>query len=252
MRRRVGDVRVGDTGVVALVCDHSTAAFKQYLFPMLQARGLTCTLSLNANRDQPDYQHTDTEGDVTWEEIKDWADAGIEIANHSLDHFGGVGDAAAYQQIVVGRELLEDKIGRPVDSWVAPGSLHQGDFDGFGSGGPSPSVWWETTAGKLILQSHAVATGVVEGSRHYPVDGEIPIGMAGYWVSSPTSLSNAITEVDNAIASKSRTLLRTHPWEIGTTISTSNFEILLDHLKSKQDEGSLRVVTLREWAIAQK
>lgn len=249
MRQRVGEVRIGDKGAVALICDHGTAKFRDVVYPMLQERGLTCTLALNSLRDQPDYYHAATEGDVTWDEIKAWADAGIEIANHSATHRGAVGLEATQSEIVQARVDLEAKIGREVDSWVQPGTFPAGNYDGFASGA-TPEAYWDTAAGRMLLSSHPVITGSLSGD-YYPVDGVIPVGMKGYWLDTG-NISGAKTFTEKARLDKTRCLLRLHPYAVDDKISRSALAEILDDLVAKRDAGELAVLTLREWALADR
>ena len=248
MRQRLGRISVGNKGAVALVCDHGTQNFRDILYPMLQERDLTCTLSINPGRDRPTYMHSATDGDVTWAEIAAWADAGIEIANHSMDHTGASGYEGTYEEIVQARIDLEARIGAPVDSWVQPGTFTEGDFDGFGAGG-QPEHYWSKLAGRMLLASHAVVTGTLSGD-FWPIDGQIPIGAKGYWLDTG-SVSGAKAFTEKAALDRTRCLLRLHPAALGDAVSVADMAAVLDDLVAKRDAGRLAVLTLREWAIAQ-
>ena len=84
LKRRVGPVNVGDAGALALVFDHGTTAFREWIWPELKKRNLVGTMALC-----PEV-HLDDKGDsrhrATNDEIKSWVKDGLVIAGHSGDH----------------------------------------------------------------------------------------------------------------------------------------------------------------------
>lgn len=252
LRRRRGKITVQNKAAVAIIYDHGTNNYKNIVHPLMKARALQGTLALNSQMydpSQPRYVH---DNQTTWDMVKTWATEGIEIANHGRTH-ANFQDAKDIEfEVRTGREELETSVGLPVDSYVQVG-LTKPAFGGFDNG-ETAEAYWKTAAGQIILSSHAVATGMLPGSKLYPLDGTITQGMQGVWIDGgAAAISTAKTQIQAAIAGKQAILIRCHPEVLntGTNTTTAQLAEFLDWLKQRVTASEVDVLQLRDLAIAQ-
>lgn len=262
LRRRIGPIRTGGKAAVTIVMDHGEINFRDIIFPALKARGIPATLAVNAGRLDPGYTSTVTSGNVGWDVLKGWNQAGIEIANHSWSHMGATGEANTYREVEESRQKIATEIGDDIDSWVQNGIPAGGwNFDGFGTG-VTPNAYLSTYAGRRIMASHPVALGETynmgEGNAQtHPLDGTIPVGAMGVWLDGGGAAVDKVKEsIDVAVDKTRRVIVRMHPGELhpdGTAgkLQTSEFLDFLDYLVARRDAGELEILTLRQWAIAE-
>lgn len=246
--RQLVGVRTSPRAQVALVCDHGTVKFRDLLYPKLKALGLTCTLALNSQKMEGGALHVDTEVD-TWAQVKTWASAGIEIANHGRTHNDTDSLPVLYDEIVTGHEELETALGRPVHSWVQPSAAGDlGKWFGFKDG-----ISWEsyanTDAGRMILDRHAVVTGTIYPIGRYQLTGEPPLGMQGHWLDRDDLMQPAKEQVLTAEREKTGVLLRMHPGYIGGQNTIEALNGFLEWLAAEKAGGRIDVVTLSQWAL---
>lgn len=260
LRQRIGAPRMGGKAAITLIVDHGTNNFASIVLPALRASGLRCTLALNSQMyDQSVYAHYAHENATTWAQVKGWHDNdGIEIANHGRTHKDATGEAAIRLEIEGGRQELEAALpGVKIDTWVQIGTTGDGTkWDGFNDGA-SLARYWDTYAGRVILDSHALATGQVPHggtpNRVYPLDGHPVQGASGYWLDGgQAAIDTAKAKIDEAVATGGGVILRLHPYLIGwaNQISVQQLTDLLTYLKGRQDAGELAVLPYREWALA--
>lgn len=259
MRRRIGRISTGGKAAVTLVFDHGEINFEKIVLPELKKRGFRATLAVNGGRFDSGYVHAATTGDISWDTLKSWSGQGIEIANHSMSHEGATGYDQTVEEVRTSRERIEEALGgAEVYSWVQPNitdSSPRGGMDGFGSG-LRKERYWETAAGRLVYGSHAVISGTIYQAAWgwvYPTDGTIPPGIMGQFIDrGGEDVGKVKTAVDRAVTEKGRTVIRSHPSQIGNTnrITVDEFTGLLDYLKEKEDAGELVVLPLCEWSIA--
>ncbi|WP_104164646.1 polysaccharide deacetylase family protein [Arthrobacter sp. SX1312] len=247
LRHRVGPVSTGGKGAITLVMDHGTNKVKE-IVPLLQARGLRATLALNSDMYNPATPRYSTNNLTTWSEIKGWHDAGtLEIANHGRTHFAGTTYAEIDHEIRGGRTELETNLpGVVVDSWVQPGS---GSSLGF-EDGTTLAAYYETDAGRIILDNHAVVTGQVPGTRLLPLTGEPIIGFSGSWIDTgQADIDNVKNLITSAGAQKRGFTIRFHPESLDRPdrITTAQLTEFLDWIVARPD---VVVLPLREFAIA--
>src|SRR5699024_6981219 len=89
LKSRLGTVSTGGKAAVALVADHGTTAFKDWLWAEAKSRNIPFTMALapEVHLDgKGDSRHTATNAD-----IKQWISEGLVIASHSGDHSGALG-----------------------------------------------------------------------------------------------------------------------------------------------------------------
>ena len=247
--RQLIGTRTTTRATVALVCDHGTVKFRDIVLPRLQARGLVCTLALNAGRLDAGYLHAGTEVG-TWSQITQWADAGIEIANHGRTHRDTAVPSQIAAEIVTGHAELEQRVGRPIHSWVQPSATGDaGKWGGFNDGS-SWAAYMGTDAGRMILDQHAVVTGTISHpTKRYQLDGTPPLGAQGYWIDSSAQFQPARDAVTAAEAEGTGVLLRLHPQWIGSNNTQAEVEGLIDWLADEQEAGRIDVVTLTQWGL---
>lgn len=259
LRSRVGAPRMKGKGAITLIFDHGTNNFASIVLPILRAAGLRCTLALNSQMYSPEYNHVAHENQTTWSQVRGWAvNDNIEIANHGRTHRDTTGNAAIRAEIIGGREELEANLpGVNIDTFVTIGTTGDGNkWDGFNDG-MALSNYYETYAGRCILDGHALATGLAEHGgtpkRVYPLDGHPKIGSSGYWLDAgQAGIDQAKLKIDEAVALGGGVMIRMHPYLINWTnqISTAQLTDFINYLKARQDAGELEVLTYREWSLA--
>lgn len=255
LRVRVGQPRVKG-GAVAIIADHGSVQFREYMLPHLRAHGLRCSLAMIGTRLDPSFKWYDTEAGVTWEEIAGWATTdGLEITNHSLTHGDASTGEGVYSEIVGGLNALREALpGIPIDTWSQVGVSATG-YAGFGTG-QVLSSYWETTAGRLILDHHTLATGSApmksaHGPNIFPLDGHPKLGVNGRWID--TGVTSSVTQmIDTAVAQHMGCIVRIHPQFIGQPgyITPDALAAFLASLAARRDAGELDVLTFRELNLA--
>ncbi len=253
LKRREGPVYVGDAGALALVFDHGTTAFREWIWPELKKRKLVGTMALC-----PEV-HLDGKGDsrhrATNDEIKSWVKDGLVIAGHSGDHEGAKTTTDIYRQIVVSKQVLETKLDTKVDCWVQPGySLADGDYGGFGTG-QLASNYTNTMAGRLLQQTYPVITGYVGDDYLYPMQ-ELPVGVQRSLMEKKETVAEVRDYVQQTADQGLKHITFIHPYalpESSDTYATKQDYIdFLDLVAQLRDAGKLKVLTLPQLAIAEK
>lgn len=247
-RQQVGE-RTSARAQITLICDHGTVKFRDIVYPKLQEHNLPATLALNSAK-MPGGHMQDTTNEVdSWDQVKAWASAGIEIANHGRTHQDTDDLATLHDEIVTGHEELEAALGRVVHSWVQPAaSGGLGKWFGFDDG-----LRWDgymsTDAGRMILDRHAVVTGQIYPKGSYQMTGEPMIGVQGFWLDRDDLIATAQAEVQAATAAKRGVVLRLHPQYIGGQNTAESVGAFLDWLAAERDAGRVDVVTLAQWSF---
>lgn len=241
-----------NTGAVALVFDHGTTAFKAWVWDALKQRGLTGTMAL-----APEI-HLDGKGDArhqaTNDEIKAWVSEGLAIASHSSDHDGAKTLTDIYRQVVVSKQVLEEKLDTRVDAWVQPGyTLANGNYGGFGSG-QSAGAYTSTLAGRLLQQTYPVITGYVGDDYVYPME-PLPVGVQRSLLERQDSVATVRGYVQQAADEGLKHVTFIHPYALldssDTYATKQDYLDLLDLVVSLRDAGRLMVMTLPHLALAQ-
>jgi len=100
---------------VILVFDDGYSEVYQLAFPLLKQHGFGATIAtITGAVDHPSY--------LTWDQVKEMSDSGIEFVSHSVTH----GNLAAMSRDDLRKELgdsrkaLEDNLGRPMQFFVYP------------------------------------------------------------------------------------------------------------------------------------
>lgn len=253
LKRRVGPVNVGNAGALALVFDHGTTAFRDWIWPELKKRKLVGTMALC-----PEV-HLDDKGDsrhrATNDEVKEWVKDGLVIASHSGDHEGAKTTTDVYRQVVVSKQVLESKLDTKVDCWVQPGySLSDGNYGGFGTG-QNATDYTNTMAGRLLQQTYPVITGYVGDDYLYPMQ-ELPVGVQRSLMERKDSIEQVRNYVQQAADQGLKHINFIHPYALADSSDTyatkQDYIDFLDLVVQLRDAGKLKVLTLPQLAIAEK
>lgn len=252
LKTRIGPVTTGGKAAVALVADHGTTAFKEWVWAAAKARNIPFTMAL-----APEI-HLDGKGDsrhqATNEDIQQWVSEGLAIASHSGDHGGALGYFDVARQIVTSKKKLEEKLGTTVDAWVQPGYvLADGNYDGFGTG-QSASRYTDYYAGRLLQQTYPVITGYAGDNFVYPGDADLPVGVRRSLMERKDAYQGVKDHIQQAIDTGGKHVNFLHPYAIPesstTYVTRSEYLAFLDWLVQKRDAGELVLLTLPELAIA--
>ena len=201
-------VSTGGLGAVVFRYDHGLTNFKNVLLPLHQQYDIVPYIAMNSRN-----WDLDENSGATPAEASTW---NVEWGNHTSDHQDKTGIYDVWDTIVNGRIELEDQVGKTVHGFTVPGlpgsngKLYE-KLDGFGVG--YASGYSNSYAGSLILNHHAICSGVI-GSAYRPLDGEIRIGMrhSGWENKTFTEVKSLI---DEAISSKTALTLMQHPRTMG-------------------------------------
>ena len=252
MRSRRGVEYTQGKAAIALVADHGTTVFKQWLWDAAKERGIPFTMALAPEihlDDKGDSRHT-----ASNEDIKRWISEGLDIASHSGDHDGATGYFDVARQIVTSKKKLEEKLGTTVDSWVQPGySLANGSYDGFGTG-QSDSRYTDFYAGRLLQQTYPVVTGYAGSDFVYPGGVDLPVGVRRSLTERKDALQGVKDHIQQAVDTKGKHINFCHPYALTdsstTYVTKTEYIEFLDWLVAKRDAGELVLMTLPQLAAA--
>ena len=252
LKTRVGAVQTGGKAAVALVADHGTTAFKDWMWAEAKSRNIPFTMALapEVHLDgKGDSRHTATNAD-----IKQWISEGLVIASHSGDHSGALGYFDISRQIKTSKAKLEEKLETKVDCWVQPGYvLATGNFDGFGTG-QSAERYTDYYAGRMLQQTYPVITGYVGSDYVYPGDDDLPVGVRRSLTERKDNQASVLATIEQAIATGGKHINFCHPYALPdsstTYITKSEYIAYLDWLVQKRDAGDLVLLTLPQLMVA--
>lgn len=253
LKSRLGTVSTGGRAAVALVADHGTTVFKEWLWEEAKSRNIPFTMALAPE------SHLDGKGDsrhtASNDDIKQWISEGLVIASHSGDHSGATGYFDVSRQIQTSKQKLEEKLETQVDCWVQPGySLATGSYDGFGTG-QSASRYTDFYAGRMLQQNYAVVTGYAGDNFVYPGDQDLPVGVRRSLTERKENQAGVIDYIEQAISTGGKHINFCHPYALvdssSTYVTKSEYIEYLDWLAAKRDAGDLVLLTLPELAVAQ-
>ena len=242
-----GVKKTGGKGVLSFRFDHGLANFNAKIRPLMEARGIPYTITLSSRH----WDHSENSG-VTPAMVNMWVEDGLcTISNHGADaHQDATTYDALYDQIVTGLAELRSQLpAAMIDMWHVPGVGGTG-YDGFGSGN-SPEAFYDTTAGQLILQHHAVSSGAFPDSQMRVLDGRIRQGQRHVTMDS-ASVSALTTRVNEAQNGPYGVQFMLHPSRLDETgyISTAELTQFLDLVVARRDAQDLRIMHSYDLALA--
>lgn len=244
----VGPVDTGGLGAVAWRIDHGLTNFRDQLLPIFRAAGIVPMITLNSR----DWGRAENAG-VTQSEVNQWvADGWVEISNHGATHSNATGQTDIYDFVANGLAELEAQLPAAkgkVYGFCIPGVGVTDAFDGF-AGGNSPEQW-DTYAGRLILQHHAVGYGHMAGTNPRILDGVPRDGML-HMATDTRAVSEMTAAIDDAIAQRKGLQIMSHPSNLDTAgyHSTADIQAIVDHIVAKRDTGELAVLSSYQMMVA--
>lgn len=245
--RRGGSKKIPfNTGAVALRFDHGLNNFDSIVRPLLEARNFKYLLALNSRG-----WTTAENNAVTASMVDAWVAGGLcKIGNHGAHHNDCTTLAALQDSIVTGLAELKTQLpSASIDGWFVPG-VGGTNYAGF-NGGVTPEAFYNTDAGRLILENHAVSSGAFPNTSQRILDGRIRQGQGHFTMdTSTTALIQA--QIDAAIANKTGLQLMCHPSLLNTggNITTADLTTVLDYIVTKQTAGQLVVLDPYELLLA--
>lgn len=253
LKSRLGSVVTEGKAAVALVADHGTTVFKEWLWEEAKSRNIPFTMALSPETHldgKGDSRHTATNAD-----IKQWISEGLVIASHSGDHSGASGYFDVSRQIQTSKMKLEEKLETKVDCWVQPGyALATGDYDGFGTG-QSAARYTDYYAGRMLQQTYAVVTGYAGDDYVYPGGVDLPVGVRRSLTERKDNQASVLANIEQAISTGGKHINFCHPYALvnssSTYVTKSEYIAYLDWLAAKRDAGDLVLLTLPQLAVAQ-
>ena len=118
---------------VVITFDDGLDEFYENAFPILNQYGFNATLYITSGSvgNTSQWLAKEGEGDrpmLSWEKIREIDHYGIECGSHTLTHpqLDVVGYEDAYQEIFQSKQMLEDKLGKTVESFAYPHGYHNG------------------------------------------------------------------------------------------------------------------------------
>jgi peptidoglycan/xylan/chitin deacetylase (PgdA/CDA1 family) len=233
-------------GAVALRFDHGLNNFNTEARPLLEARNLKYLLALNSRGWSTAENDT-----VTAAMVDAWVAGGLcKIGNHGAHHNDCTTLAALQDCIVTGLAELKAQLpSASIDGWFVPG-VGGTNYNGF-NGGQTPEAFYNTDAGRLILENHAVSSGAFPNTAQRVLDGRPRQGM-GHFTMDTSTVAAITAQIDAAITNKTGLQLMCHPSLLNTAgnITTANLTTVLDYLVTKQTAGDLVVLDPYELLLA--
>jgi hypothetical protein len=237
-----GKIGLSGRTPIALRFDDWQDYFRVNVQPLLAARQLVASLACISHRGaQPWFVTT------TWNDIRAWKLAGLEIWSHGTDHHnpapnGYAGANGLLDQIVQSKADLEAQNLR-VHGWAmpgAPGTLPYGSY-------LYTLADWESDAGRLVQATYGlVETDMTGPFRHLPSD--LRYGLAHATISDDAAYRTfALTKtlIDQAVASGLGLEMMCHAGNLDTAshMTLADFTAVLDYLVTLRNQGVIEVVT---------
>lgn len=243
-----GPIDTGGLGAVAWRIDHGFKNFQEKLLPIFRAAGIVPMITYNPR----DWSRPENDG-VTATDLNQWvADGWVEVSNHGGTHGGApTGEAAIHDNIVGGLAEIEAELpaaAGKVWAWCQPGGT-AGPYDGFENG--STPAMWDTHAGRLIMQHHAVGYGYSSGTHLRILDGTIRDGLSHQTLDS-YPVASTKTRIDQAVAQRRGLQLMLHPSLVDEAgyITTADIQEIVDYIVAKRDAAELVTLSSYQMMVA--
>lgn len=222
-------------GVVMLRFDDYPQDFIKKILPVLRKYDLpaywACTI-----------RHVEQEQPTDWAVVQDWfLKDGVRIWNHSKTHSNSTTPEDIFDNIVGAADYFESKMPQVViDGWVQPGTGTSTPYIDFNPN--SHQAYWDTFAGRLIMQRHGIVNGGTGGYMQ-PMGGEA-LAQSHFTYEAVTA-DDFKNQVKSAQAGSYALSMMAHPKFLGTAgyMSTADFEMCMAWLASERDAGRLMVLT---------
>ncbi|MHC6176250.1 pyocin knob domain-containing protein [Glutamicibacter sp. X7] len=241
IRRRGGFIGTGGMAAVAIRIDHGAVNMRDLVLNELVARSLPWGMAINPAQSRLDLPEN---AGVTWSDYNDWARIkGMEPWNHSYSHSNAETTSAFMQQIVGGRDLLQQNMpSSAIEGWMVPG-VGAGGYLGQSSTNQIDS-FFAYEAGRIIMSSHAVSSGYGGGDIR-PQVGALVDGQDHYGLDGATDASVVVAMIQQAQDTGGLVQLFLHPSQIGLTDKTtvSVLNQVWDYLAAERDAGRLMILS---------
>lgn len=237
IRRRGGFIGTGGKATVAIRIDHGAVNMRDLVLAELVRLSLPWGMAINPAQTRLDLPEN---AGVTWADYNEWARVkGMEPWNHGYSHVQALETSELMQQIVGGRDLLQENMpASAIEGWMVPGV----GANGYGGQSSTNAVdsYFGYEAGRIILSSHAVASGYGGGALR-PQLGALVDGQAHLGLDSAVTSSEIIAQIQEAQDIGGAIQLFLHPSQIGladkTTVTVLNE--IWEFLAAERDAGRL-------------
>lgn len=250
-RRRGGKVGTGGKGAVAIRFDHGLNNFGAKVLPIMRAKNFPCSLALFSDMFNPSNYFYAENTTSSWAQVQGWAlNDGVEIWNHSKTHRDALSWSAVEDETIGSLAALKAALPKcAVEGWIQPGAGGNRWF-GFDDG-RSLEDWTDHPAGRMILNNHAVVTGVMNGQLQ-PLDGKPTEATYYLDISDYNSVSTAQAQIMRAAETGSGCCVMLHPSLIDVTnqITLAQVQVFFDWLSAQRDAGLIDVMTLGSLMLA--
>ena len=244
--RRGGSKKTGGKGAVAFRADHGLNNFNTEARPIFEAKTVKYLLALNSRGWSTSENNT-----VTAAMVDAWVAAGLcKIGNHGAHHNDASTLAALQDTIVAGLSELKAQLpSAQIDGFFIPG-VGGTNYMGF-NGGQTPEAFYNTDAGRLMAENHAVVSGALPNTAQRVLDGRPRLGM-GHFTMDTSTPAAIIAQIDQAIANKTGLQLMFHPNELNKpgNITTANLATVVDYADAKRTAGDLLILDPYELLLA--
>ena len=240
---RGGVKQIGPKTSISFRIDHGLKNFDAKMRAKLEALGFPYALALGSR----DWGAGENAG-ITPTIVNNWVVGGFaEIWSHSIGHADADTPAKIRDYIVNSRKELEADIpAAKVDGYMPPGAGGT-RYMGFGPS-DTPQKFFDTLAGRVILETYAVTGGNMATYRVQ--DGTPRIGHA-YLNMDTFDTAGVMARVQNAINDGRGLQLMIHPSLIDTGgITTAQVHAVLDQIKALQDAGTVVVMSAYDQLLA--
>lgn len=241
IRRRGGFIGTGGKAAVAIRIDHGAANMRDLVLPDLTRLSLPWGMAINP---APARIGLPESAGVTWADYNDWARSkGMEPWNHGHGHIQALTTAELQQQIIGGRDLLQENMpASAIEGWMVPGV----GTNGYGGQSSTNEVgsFFDYEAGRLIMASHAVSSGYGGGGVR-PQVGRLVDGQSHVGLDSVTSASVIISLIQQAQDTGGAIQLFLHPSQINLEGMTTPAVLkeVWEFLAAERDAGRLVILS---------
>ena len=243
-----GPVSTGGLGAVAWRIDHGFRNFRDKMLPIFRAAGIVPMITYNPRN----WGLAQNDG-VTPAEVNQWvADGWVEISNHGAHHNNASGEEDIYDFVVKGLEEIEAELPAAqgkVFGFCIPGVGGGDAYDGFQSGATPEQ--WDTYAGRLILQHHAVGYGYMPGTDLRILDGTPRNGMS-HLTTDTRPVATVKARIDEAIEQRRGLQIMSHPSNLDADgyHSTAMIQQIVDYIVEKRSAGELVTLSPYQMMVA--
>lgn len=251
VKRRGGKIGTNGKAAVAFRFDDPVNGMISNVLPMLRTYSIPATcVHVSKTFEDPTILAQSNLG--SWAGIESWAlNDGIEAAHHGGNHQDASTLTTLTREIVTSMVDLQASLPKQaIEWWVQPGV---GGTNYAGAAAlNTPEIFSQSIAGRLILGSHAISSGAMQGYVR-PMDGISKNGQNHWTVDLSANLTAAYSIIQNAQDVGGSVNIMLHPYELtngGTYTTPAEFEAFLAWCAAERDAGRLEILTMSGLAVA--